>query len=266
MEFIHSARKYNFFPLRNLINRGGREAQLCNQSIGLVHEDKDEKGKSVIRINRAVEAPDSMVYPTNSINDLIHEYGSKSVIGQFTCMCRRITSNLDEPCRLGMPDDGGCLGFGDMVKPFIKYGHAKQISKEKAFEVIQKTGDKGAVHSVFHEMDDADLPQIGICNCCWDCCGILRTYNAGAAPLRYKCFYIAKMADGAKCTGCKICEKYCPTAAIAVVDKKASIETRKCIGCGQCAHQCSQSAVELVESIRTAFLPMLKKSEARLRA
>jgi heterodisulfide reductase subunit A-like polyferredoxin len=115
-------------------------------------------------------------------------------------------------------------------------------------------------------MDDADLPQIGICNCCWDCCGILRTYNAGAAPLRYKCFYIAKMADGAKCTGCKICEKYCPTAAIAVVDKKASIETRKCIGCGQCAHQCSQSAVELVESIRTAFLPMLKKSEARLRA
>jgi ferredoxin len=75
---------------------------------------------------------------------------------------------------------------------------------------------------------------------------------------------MAKIADSTKCTGCKKCEKYCPTAAISIVDKKVSIDTKKCIGCGQCVHQCSFSAVELIENKRTAFLPILKKSEARI--
>ncbi len=264
MDFFNGLRRYNFFPLRNLMNMMARKADVTNQSVGLVRESKNERGKSIININQSLSVPDSKVYPTNSVIDLIHEYGTKSVIGQFTCMCRRITANLDEPCRLAMPDDGGCLGFGDKVKPYIKAGHARPISKEKAFEVIQKVRDRGAIHTVFHEKDDTRLPSTGICNCCWDCCGILRSYNMGAAPLRYSSFYIAKFTDRNKCTGCKKCEKACPTAAITVSDKKASINEALCIGCGQCVHQCSASAVELADNVRTAFLPMLKKSDARI--
>jgi Pyruvate/2-oxoacid:ferredoxin oxidoreductase delta subunit len=265
MEFFAFIRNRNFFPFRNLMNAQARKAPVTNQSIGIVEEYKNEKGKSIINISRSVDVPDSKIYPTISVNDLIHEYGSKSIIGQFTCMCRRMKQNLDDPCRLGIPDDGGCLGFGDVVKPYIKYGQAKQISKEEAFEVLQKVRDKGAIHSVFHEMDDADLPQVGICNCCWDCCGLLRSYNMGASPLRYNSFYLAEIKDQLKCNGCKRCAKYCPTAAISVEDDKAHIDTKKCIGCGQCVHQCARSAVHLVENRRTVFLPMLKKSEARIR-
>jgi len=264
-EFFTSIRKYNCFPIRNILNRRARKAPVSNQSVGIVDEYKNEKGKSIINVNRIIPVPDSKIYPTNSVNDLIQEYGSKSIIGQFQCMCRRVRSNLDDPCRLAIPDDGGCLGLGDMVRPYIHYGQARPISKEKAFEVIQKVRDNGAVHAVFHERDDTNLPQVAICNCCWDCCGILRTYNMGASPLRYRSFFIANIKDSARCKGCKKCEKYCPTAAITVVDKKVSINTRKCIGCGQCVHQCSSSAIELVENRRTAFLPMLKKSEARIR-
>jgi hypothetical protein len=86
----------------------------------------------------------------------------------------------------------------------------------------------------------------------------------GSMPLRYSSFYMAKIADSTKCTGCKKCEKYCPTAAISMVDKKALIDEKKCIGCGQCVHQCAFSVVELIEDKRKAFLPMLKKSEARI--
>ena len=142
----------------------------------------------------------------------------------------------------------------------------RQISKEEAFDIIQKARDCGAVHTVFHEMDDTKLPQIGMCNCCWDCCGIFRSYNMGVTPLRYSCYYMAKIADNSKCTGCGKCEKYCPTAAIKVVEKKVVLDTKKCIGCGQCVHQCARFVVELVEDKRTAFLPMLKKSEARITA
>ena len=264
MEFVEAGRRYNFFPLRNIMNVTIRTAPVTNQSVGLVHETKDAKGKSIINIDHTINVPDSKIYPTNSVNDLIREYGTKSVIGQLTCMCRRVTLNIDDPCRLKIPDDGGCFGFGNMIKPAIKYGYARQISKEEAFDVLQKVRDKGAIHTVFHEKDDAGLPQIGICNCCWDCCGILRSYNMGSVPLRYSSFYMAKIADSTKCTGCKKCEKYCPTAAISMIDKKALIDEKKCIGCGQCVHQCAFSVVELIEDKRKAFLPMLKKSEARI--
>ena len=263
-KFYNYFQKYNFFPLRNIINMALSKSSVTHQSVGLVHATRNARGKSIINIHQTINVPDTKIYPTRSINDLIHDYGTKGVIGQLTCMCRRITSNIDDPCRLKIPDDGGCFGFGDFVKPAIKYGYARRISREEAFDILQKVRDQGAIHSVFHEYDDTGFPQMGLCNCCWDCCGILRSYNMGALPLRYQSFYLAKIANKVKCTGCKKCEKYCPTAAISMVNEKASINEARCIGCGQCVHQCSFSAVELIENQRTAFLPILKKSEARL--
>jgi ferredoxin len=264
-DFFTSARNLNIFPVRQIMNIVSRYAQTTNQSVGTVRESKNAKGKSTIIIDEKIIAPDSMIYPTSSINDMILEYGTKSIIGQFkACMCRQVTFNADDPCRLKMPDDIGCMGFGEGLKTYMKYGYMRQISKEQAFDVIQKARDCGAVHTVFHEMDDTKLPQIGLCNCCWDCCGIFRTYNMGITPLRYSCYYVAQITDNSRCTGCGKCAKYCPTAAIKVIEKKVVLDTKKCIGCGQCVHQCVRFVVELIENKRTAFLPMLKKSEARI--
>lgn len=267
MEFYNSARNLNFFPVRQIMNVVSKYVPATNQSVGTVRESKNAKGKSTIIIDEKIVAPDSKIYPTSSINDMIMEYGTKSIIGQFkACMCRQVMSNTDDPCRLKMPDDIGCIGFGEGIKTYMKYGYMRQISKEQAYDIIQKARDCGAVHTVFHEMDDTKLPQIGMCNCCWDCCGILRCYNMGVTPLRYSCYFMAQITDNSRCTGCGKCEKYCPTAAIKVVEKKVVLDTKKCIGCGQCVHQCVRFVVELVENKRTAFLPMLKKSEARITA
>jgi Pyruvate/2-oxoacid:ferredoxin oxidoreductase delta subunit len=265
MYFFDSLRNRNIFPVRKVMDIMGRYAPVTNQSVGMVREAKNTKGKSTIIIDEKIIAPDSMIYPTNSINDMIMEYGSKSIIGQFkACMCRQVASNIDDPCRFKMPDDIGCIGFGDKIKPYLQYGYMRQISKEEAYDIIQKARDCGAIHTVFHEKDDAKLPQGGLCNCCWDCCGLFRSYNTGVVPLRYSCYYMAKITDSSKCTGCGKCEKYCPTAAIKVVEKKVNLDAKKCIGCGQCVHQCARSVVELVADKRTAFLPMLKKSETRI--
>ena len=71
----------------------GKYAPVSNQSVGMVRESKNAKGKSTVIIDETIIAPDSMIYPTNSINDIIMEYGSKSIIGQFkACMCRQMTS------------------------------------------------------------------------------------------------------------------------------------------------------------------------------
>jgi Pyruvate/2-oxoacid:ferredoxin oxidoreductase delta subunit len=265
MEFFTSMRDRNFFPIRKVMDIVGKYAPVSNQSVGTVYETKNAKGKSTIIIDEKIVVPDSRIYPTSSINDMIMEYGTKSIIGQFkACMCRQMTADINDPCRLKMPDDISCIGFGDNIKYYLKYGYMRQISKEEAYDIIQKARDCGAVHTVFHEMDDTRLPQSGLCNCCWDCCGLFRSYNMGAVPLRYSCYYMAKITNSSKCTGCGMCEKYCPTAAIKVVEKKSVLDTKKCIGCGQCVHQCVRSVVALVENKRTAFLPMLKKSEARI--
>jgi ferredoxin len=265
MSLFTSLRRYNILPVRQVMNAVNRLAPVTNQSVGTVYEAKNEKGKSKIIIHEQVSVPDSGIYPASSINDMINEYGAKSLIGQFkSCMCREMTAQVDDPCRLKMPEDIACMGFGENIRVYLKYGYMRQISREEAFDIIQKARDCGAVHTVFHELDDAKLPQIGLCNCCWDCCGILRTYNLGATPLRYRCYYIANVRDIDRCTGCGRCEKYCPTAAIKVRALKAKLDPAKCIGCGQCVHQCAHFVLELVENKRTACLPMLKKSETRL--
>ena len=236
MEFVKSGRKYNFFPLRNIMNMTIRKAPVSNQSVGLVHETKDARGKSIININHTINVSDSKIYPTNSVNDLIHEYGTKSVIGQLTCMCRRITLNLDDPCRLQIPDDGGCLGFGNGIIPAIKYGYARQISREEAFDVIQKVRDKGAIHTVFHEKDDTGLYQAGICNCCWDCCGILRYYNMGSLPLKYSSFIwpslrTAQNVQDAKSVQSSARLRQCPLLIKKYLSKKknASVADNACM-------------------------------------
>jgi electron transfer flavoprotein alpha subunit/NAD-dependent dihydropyrimidine dehydrogenase PreA subunit len=49
-----------------------------------------------------------------------------------------------------------------------------------------------------------------------------------------------------KCTGCKLCVKSCPFAAIEVVDKKAIIKDN-CNLCGACAEACKFQAIEITK-------------------
>jgi len=60
----------------------------------------------------------------------------------------------------------GKLTFGDDAQYWVDYGHGQIISKEEALALVRSARDLGAVHSVFHERDDANLPQVGICTCC----------------------------------------------------------------------------------------------------
>ncbi|KJS19556.1 MAG: pyruvate synthase [Clostridiaceae bacterium BRH_c20a] len=51
----------------------------------------------------------------------------------------------------------------------------------------------------------------------------------------------------AKCTGCGICELFCPDSSITIIDKKCIINYDYCKGCGICANECPKTAILMKE-------------------
>lgn len=48
-----------------------------------------------------------------------------------------------------------------------------------------------------------------------------------------------------RCTGCRICARWCPADAISYKKKKAVIDKDKCIGCGECVVVCPHGAIAI---------------------
>ena len=152
----------------------------------------------------------------------------------------------------------------------MNQGIAKRISKEEVISRIKEFQEKGAIHQTTRTIPIKDFqakyPFDIFCNCCWDCCGIIGNYNRGYLPYILKSYHRAVIPDIDVCTGCGECTGFCPVSAIKLSPSgKAEINNTQCIGCGQCFYHCSFGAIELVEDEREVFLPMLDKSNARIK-
>jgi MinD superfamily P-loop ATPase len=76
---------------------------------------------------------------------------------------------------------------------------------------------------------------------------------------------VARIPDASACTGCGICEDFCPVQAIVVgTNGSAQIDPAVCCGCGQCAFHCPEENVQLEPSERDVFLPILEPSQRRI--
>jgi len=265
-EFFEYFKKFNFFPLRNVQNIIMRNMLKPNQDAALMNPDMEGMTKrKTIPVNTSISPSDTKIYPTFHVDEYINKFGDQEAIYAFPCVCRHGNSLIGSPCTHDMPKES-CIAFGDGAKVWAGWGYGRSVTKDQAMDILKEVRDKGAVHSVIHEKDDTSLPVAAICNCCWDCCGILKSYNMGAMSLKYNSSFIASIKDDVNCKGCGNCEKYCPTTAMKLMDEKVSLNSEMCIGCGQCAFQCRQNNIEMVPNEREVYLPMLKKSEARISA
>ena len=123
------------------------------------------------------------------------------------------------------------------------------LDRESASKLFGELEEMGLVHLAFYGFSKgAETPQFtGTCNCCGDCCAILRAVNdLGLEEGPQKSNYRAIIATE-KCLSCGVCIEYCPIHAIDEGENGTSVVKRaKCIGCGVCVIKCPTNAIELV--------------------
>ena len=134
-----------------------------------------------------------------------------------------------------------CFSFGSHADYYVENGLGRYIGKEEAKEIVIASEKAGLVMQPFNAQKIG-----GMCSCCGDCCGMLRSLKMQPNPAAaVRSNYFARVDDDL-CTGCETCLERCQMEAIEVVDGAAGINLDRCIGCGLCVTTCPTEAIRLV--------------------
>jgi len=162
-------------------------------------------------------------------------------IAILECVCREGAERRGEPCKQTSRKET-CMVFHDGAKNLIERGHARQLNKEEALDIIRKNEEENLVL----QPSNAQGPDF-VCSCCGCCCGILRVHKAVPNPVDIWATNFYAEVNPDLCTGCGTCEESCQTGAM-ILDEEEGIsvvDLTRCLGCGLCVSSCSDEAVVL---------------------
>jgi len=194
-----------------------------------------------IPINREIVAE----WPVAPFEDVMQIIDNQEKIAVAPCVCRTQTKLTGHDCD---KPRNNCFMFGSHAEYYVENGMGRFITKEEARQIVTQNEEAGLVMQPFNSKKIG-----GMCSCCGDCCGMLRSLKKQPSPAEaVQSNYYAQVEESL-CSGCETCVDRCQMEAIEVVDGISSVLLNRCIGCGLCVTTCPTEAIQLI-----------KKSEDRL--
>jgi ferredoxin len=191
---------------------------------------------------------------------------SRNRIALAKCMCAEQQRLLETGCEQPLEV---CLLFGFYAEYYVEMGMGRWITQEEAFEVLKKAEEAGLVHQPSN-----NLKPDALCNCCWNCCGLLQHIKQMPNPAEIVASNYFAQVDPELCNACETCVDRCPTGAAAMgMGDVAEINLDRCIGCGLCVSACPDEALMLVSKseenrqeppLENLFMKTSEKYESRL--
>lgn len=188
-----------------------------------------------VPINRQLVAD----YPVAPYEDVLQVIESQNKIAVAPCVCRTTTKLAGKECEKPVEN---CFSFGSHAEYYVENGMGRYITIDEAKDIVKKNEEAGLVMQPFNSQKIG-----GMCSCCGDCCGVLRSLKMHPSPAEMvQSNYFARV-DEAECTGCETCVERCQIDAIEVIDGISTIDLNRCIGCGLCVTTCPVNAIELIK-------------------
>jgi len=188
-----------------------------------------------VPINRKIVAD----WPIAPYEDVLQIIESQEKIAITPCVCRTQTKLAGHDC--DKPIDN-CFSFGSHAEYYVENGMGRFITKDEAKRIVINNEEAGLVMQPFNSKKVG-----GMCSCCGDCCGMLRSLKKQPNPAEaVQSNYYARV-DEALCTGCETCVDRCQMEAVEVVDGISTVLLNRCIGCGLCVTTCPTEAIQLIK-------------------
>ncbi|MBU2514629.1 4Fe-4S binding protein [bacterium] len=184
---------------------------------------------------------------------------SKDKIALADCICRTQQKLIEKEC--DKPLDV-CFVFGSHAQYYVDNGMARFVAMDEALNALDRAEKAGLVVQPASSVNPG-----GMCNCCGDCCGILRALNLlpNPAEMVYNDYWAEIDTD--ECTGCETCMDRCQVAAIKMnQEEKSQIDYDRCIGCGLCVTTCPSEAIKLVLKPEEKRLPVFLTNREMMEA
>ena len=178
-------------------------------------------------------------WPVAPYEDVLSIFDQQKTIAVAPCICRTTQKKNGKGCDKPLE---ACFLFGSHAQYYVDNHMGRFIDKEEAKELVKKNEAAGLVMQPFNSQHVG-----GMCSCCGDCCGILRSLKKQPVPAAaVKSNYYAEVA-AENCIGCGECIDRCQMDAVTLEDDLAHIDLNRCIGCGLCVTTCPTEAMRLVK-------------------
>lgn len=196
-----------------------------------------ELSPSILRtipINRSVDVSHQVATHEDSRQIVKRQ----KLIAVAKCICRvqqdLIGHHCDKPLEV-------CFSFGSAARYYIELGMGREVTTEEALEILDRCDEAGLVAQPANIKNPG-----GMCNCCGDCCPLLRMIKKYPRPVEMVLSNYYAAVDPDECTACETCVERCQMEAISInEDEAAIINLDRCIGCGLCVTTCPAEALRL---------------------